>query len=238
MLYLNVKILISYLHKKNIMYKLFVILFSFVFIAPGFSQTYSVNHFGGINAKPSSSFEGDPFLFNTWKQGEVTLTTDQKFEVGKLNLDASRNVFLYESNDSTYEFTNNIKEVRVYGEDHANNPGSDMIFRTDVNPSAASFVQVFTKGKVIIFCEYSKKVGGENSNNGFVTTARQYELFSNYYSLIGNNATPIKFTSSTLDELTADKKTFVDAYVKANNLKVKKPDDFIKAITFYNSLKN
>ena len=37
----------------------------------------------------------------------------------------------------------------------------------------------------------------------------------------------------TLEELTADKKDEVETYVKENKLKVKKENDFVKAIIFY-----
>jgi hypothetical protein len=220
------------------MRKLFLTLFSFSFYVVSFSQIDSVSHFGGVYTKLNSanSFEGSPLLFNIWKRGEVKLMNDQKFVVEKLNLDASKNTFEYESNDSVYEFTNNIKEVRIYGEDHDAHPELDTIFRTDINPSATNFVHVLIEGKITIFCEYNKKLEGENSINGFVATTAKYELYSNYFAVINKKATPIKFNSSTLDDLTSDKKTEVEAYIKENKLKVKKEPDFLKAINFYNSI--
>lgn len=220
------------------MRKLILILLSFIFPTLGFSQIDSVSHFGGITEKSAlnNNVEGNPLLFDNWKSGQITLTNGQKFELKKINLDASRDVFLYERNDSVFDFADNVNEVRIYGEDHLNNPESDMIFRTDVNPSATNFVQVLTQGKITIYCEYSKKPEGDYSNNGFVTTTRQYELSANYYSLINNTATQIKFNSNTLDDLTSDKKDKVNAFVKENKLKVKKEPDFLKAIKFYNSI--
>jgi hypothetical protein len=111
-----------------------------------------------------------------------------------------------------------------------------MVFRSDINPSAANFVQVIAHGKVTIFCEYSKKPEGENYSNGIVNNTRKYVLRSNYYSIAGNNAIPVKFNSSTLDELTADKKDKVESYIKENKLKVKKEPDFLKVIKYYNSI--
>src|SRR5450432_3248506 len=110
------------------MHKLSLLLLSFGFTISGFSQLDSMTHFGGIIAKSDKDAEGSPLLFDNWKSGEITLTTNQKFSIEKINLDASRDVFVYEKNDSVYEFTDNAKEVKIYGEDH-NNPGSDMIFK-------------------------------------------------------------------------------------------------------------
>jgi len=220
------------------MHKLYLILFLLNFSTLSFSQIDSISHFGGIYTKlnDANSFEGSPLLFNAWKRGEVKLMNNQKFVVEKLNLDASRNTFEYENNDSVYEFTDNIKEVRIYGKDHDAHPELDTIFRTDINPSATNFVQVLTEGKITIFCEYNKKLEGENSMNGFVTTSAKYELYSNFYVVINKIATPIKFSSSTLDDLTSDKKKEVEVFVKENKLKVKKESDFLKAINFYNSM--
>ena len=61
-------------------------------------------------------------------------------------------------------------------------------------------------------------------------------LHTNQFAVIDNKAIPIKFNSSTLEDLTSDKKKEVEAYVKENKLKVKKEPDFLKAINFYNSI--
>lgn len=127
--------------QKFSMHKLYLTLFLLSFSGLGFPQIDSISHFGGIYTKlnDANSFEGSPLLFNTWKHGEVKLMNDQKFVVEKLNLDASRNTFEYENNDSVYEFTDNIKEVRIYGRDHDLHPELDTIFRTDINPLRHKF---------------------------------------------------------------------------------------------------
>ncbi len=179
---------------------------------------------------------GTPLLYDEWKRGEVTLKNGEKYKIEKMNLDASRDRFVYAVNDSLYEFSDNIREMKIYGEDHKNDPSSDMIFRSDINPSAANFVQVLTTGKITIFCEYSKKPEGENYSNGIVNNTRKYVLHKYYYSIVNNKAVPVKLSSSTFDELTSDKKEEVTAFIKTNNLKVKKEPDFLKAITYYNGI--
>ncbi|HEX7458143.1 MAG TPA: hypothetical protein VF301_06895 [Ginsengibacter sp.] len=207
-----------------------------IHLDPATMSTILTDPFRGQDFKISDNMgevEGSPFLFSEWKKGDVTLKNGEKYKIEKINLDASRNQFVYSMNDSLFEFSDNIREIKIYGEDGA---GSDMIFRSDINPIAANFVQVFINGKVTIFCELSKKPEGENYSNGIVNNSRKYILHSNYYSLIDNKSNPVKFSSSTLDDLTSDKKDQVNAFVKANNLKVKKEPDFLKAITFYNTL--
>ena len=195
--------------------------------------------FKGQNFKVSDNtadVEGNPFLFEDWKKGEVTLKNGEKYPIEKINLDASRDQFVYVVNDSLYEFSNNIRIVRIYGENHSTDPSSDMVFRTDINPDAANFVQVLTKGKVIIFCEYIKKPEGENYSNGIVKNTRKYVLHPNYFSIIDGHSVPIKFGSSALADLTSDKKDEVVAFVKTNHLKVKNEPDFLKAVGYYNEI--
>lgn len=218
------------------MHKLTLLILSLRFAVLGYSQLDSMTHFGGIVAKSDKEAEGSPLLFDDWKRGEIILTNNQKIPIEKINLDASRDVFVYEKNGSVYEFTDNAKEIKIYGEEPNTNPDSDMIFKPYINPSTANFVRVLTEGKITIFCEYDKKPEGEYSSNGFVTTTRKYELYSNYYSLVNKKAMLIKFTSSTLEDLTSDKKDKMAAFIKENKLKVKKEPDFLKAIKFYNSI--
>jgi hypothetical protein len=247
---------------KNFMHRIISAILLTGFISPAFSQTIIrptgatngtlpiqlnpatmsnilTDPFRGQGFKISNNMgdvEGTPFLFKEWKNGDVTLKNGEKYKIEKMNLDASRDQFVYTINDSLFEFSDNIREIRIYGDDHKNDPGSDMIFRSDINSMAANFVQVLTMGKITIFCENSKKPEGENYTNGIVTNTRKYVLHSNYYSLVDNKAVPIKFSSSTLDNLTSDKKKQVEVFIKENKLKVKKESDFLKAINFYNSI--
>jgi hypothetical protein len=197
---------------------------------PFSGQNFSINDRMG-------SVEGNPLLFTDWKSGEVTLN-NEKYYVEKMNLDASSDKFIYYKNDTMFEFFDDIKEIRIFGENHVSDPSSDLIFRNDINPAAANFVQVLTKGKIIIYCEYSKKPEGENYTNGIVNSTRKYVLHSTQFALVDKKTIPIKYNSSTLDDLTSDKKKQVEAFIKENKLKVKKEPDFLKAIDFYNSTGN
>ena len=180
--------------------------------------------------------DGSPLMFDEWKKGEVTLKNGEKYLIDKMNLDASRNQFVYLVNDSLYEFSDNIRLVKIFGEDHQSNNTSDKVFRNDINPVAANFVEVLTKGKVTIFCEYNKKPEGENYSNGIVNNTRKYVLHAYYYSVMDDKVIPVKFNSSTFDDLITDKNNQVNNFIKSNNLKIKKELDFLKAIAYYNSI--
>jgi hypothetical protein len=103
-------------------------------------------------------------------------------------------------------------------------------------PGQSNFVQVLTKGKITVLRQFSKKPEGENYSNGVVTETRKYVLRSQDVAMVKNKITPLTYGSSTLKELTSDKITDVDSYVKSHRLKPKKADDFLEVINYYNSL--
>ena len=225
------------------MLKLILTMFSFSIISltfsqPGMSPNVLQAPFQGqqFTAKADNDVEGNPLVFDNWKKGEVTLKDGEKYPIEKINLDAQRHIFLYAVSDSIYEFDDNVREVRIYDNGNAENPNSVMVFRNNIDPQSDNFVELLDTGKITIFQEYEKKPEGENYSNGIVNNTRKYTLHTTQYALINKVATPIKFNSSTLGNLTSDKKKQVEAFVKENKLKVKKESDFLKAIDYYNSM--
>jgi hypothetical protein len=229
------------------MIKLVLTLLSSVVVSMAFSQAGAFSSPAGYTAgesfgnraykeKADNSVEGNPMLFDDWRAGEVILKNDEKYVLGKINMDASADKFLYSKNDTVFEFSDNVKEIKIYSQDHSDNAASDMVFRNDIFPTAGDFVQVLAAGKITIYQEYDKKPEGENYSNGIVNNSRKYVLHTTQSALVNKKIVPVKFSSSTLDELTSDKKDQVEAYVKENKLKPKKEDDFLKAINYYNSI--
>ncbi|HEY2721339.1 MAG TPA: hypothetical protein VGI82_06425 [Chitinophagaceae bacterium] len=192
--------------------------------------------FQGDKFKVKTDFdvEGSPLVFDDWKPGEVTLTTGEVFHVDKVNFDGSTSAFIYSKKDTTYQFQDNVRQVRIFNS--AYDTASAMVFRNDMLPQQSGFVQVLTKGKITILRKISKSPEGENYSNGIVNNSRKYVLHNEDVAVVDGKVVPFKYNSSDLEELTSDKKTQVVSYVKSNNLKPKKEDDFLKSINFYNSI--
>ena len=227
------------------MHKLLFTLFFFGFVTLAFAQaqtpmsaTVLETPFQGLNVtvKADNAVEGSPLLFDNWKRGEVTLDNGETFPVDKINFDAQHNLFLYSVHDTVYEFLTIVKEIKIFDYSDAESPNHVMIFKHNVDPESDNFVQVLDTGKVTIFQTFSKKPEGENYSNGIVNNTRKYALHTTLYALVNKVAMPIKYSASALDDLTADKRKEVEAFVKENKLKVKREPDFLKAIDFYNSI--
>jgi len=225
------------------MSKVLFTLFSIFFVTCCFSQ---VNISPNILATPfqgdrftmtsSADVEGTPLLFDNWKTGKIILSNGQVYPLQKLNFDASKLKFIYSIKDTLFEMQDNVTQVRI--DDERGGPGSanEMVFRNDLLPGKTYFVQLLTNGKVSILRQFSKRPEGENYTNGIIKETRKYVLHTSDVILQDGNIIPLTYGSDALTQLTSDKKSEVEKYVKANHLKAKKEDDFLKIINFYNSL--
>ncbi len=226
---------------KLILTSLSLVCVSTVFSQSGFSSAVPYTYgepFANraYKEKADNAVEGNPMLFDDWKRGEVVLKNGEKYSVDKINLNADLHKFLYSQHDTVFEFVDNVKQITIYNNGSSDNFNSVMVFKNNVDPESDNFVELLDTGKITIFQTYEKKPEGENYSNGIVNNSRKYVLHTTQYALINKVATPIKFNSSTLNDLTADKKKQVEDFIKENKLKVKKEPDFLKAINYYNSL--
>lgn len=186
--------------------------------------------------KSDDGIEGNPLLFEDWKSGEVTLNNNEKYNIEKVNLDASNNKFIYYKNDTMYEFFDNIKEIKIYNENHFTDPSSDMVFRSDLKLLTPAFVQVLADGKITIIREYIKKPKGENYSNGIVNNTRKYFLQSTQSAIADNKIIPLIFNSASLEQLTLNRRKEMITYLKENKLNPKKEKDFLMTINYFNSI--
>jgi hypothetical protein len=185
--------------------------------------------------------EGSPFLFEQWKSGTVFFKNGIRVDNLLLKFDAERNMFLYNQNDSLYEFIDELAEVRIYEETGRENDSVFVILfknniPTDNKIRPGEFVQVLCSGKITLLKQYVKKTQGENRNEGYTRSVKQYVLRTTVWAVKNAEVTPIKFSSSSLEELTSDKKIQVDNYIKTNRVNMKSERGFVSAIAYYNSI--
>jgi hypothetical protein len=197
------------------------------------SAPFQGQHF---SVKAENDVEGSPFLFDSWKRASIIMKDGNSFLVPKINFDASRSFFVFNHNDTLYDLGDNVSSVKIYADDITNKDKTEMTFIDNPTGVPGSFVQVLTNGKITILRKFIKRPEGENFSNGIVKSSREYVLHSEDFTFINKKLTPIKYNSSSLEELVADKKSEINSYVKSNNLKPKKQSDFLKTIEYYNSL--
>ena len=182
---------------------------------------------------------GSPFLYDDWKSGSVILSNENKLDNLKLKFDVLHNKFLFNRNDSTYEFADDVKEIRIMDEDEKEG-NKQLIFEKVINANdkilAGTFVQVLSAGKITLLKYISKRIEGENFTNGIITSKKQIVSHNSYWVTVSSKTTPVKLNSHSLEELTSDKKDEMQKFVKAAKLNAKNEKDFALAIAYYNSI--
>jgi len=150
-----------------------------------------------------------------------------------LKFNALNNKFYFNRNDSVYELPDNVTEVRFN-----NTEGGKISFRkitsTDNRMKMIVFVQVLCSGKVPLYKQYTKRIEGDNFNNGIIVTQKKIVAYNSLWTIINNKMVAVKANKHFLEELTADKKEEVNNFVTAKKLNVKNEKDFAAAIERYN----
>lgn len=192
------------------------------------------------NYSKTENVQGDPFLFNNWKIGKVILTNGDEFDNVKLKFDAEQNKFLYNHNDSLYQFTQQVSKIILYDDLHAGDTTFNMVFTTQIDGiddvKLGSFIQILSLGKITLLKYYQKKIEGENKSDGYSASVRQYKLYTNFWLLANTKIMPAKIATGFFDEITSDKRSLLKEYISANKLNVKNERDFIIAIKYYNRI--
>ncbi len=196
-------------------------------------ELFKGQHF---NSNYDATINGTPFMFGDWKNGQVITDNGNKFFVSKINFDASRSVFVFLKNDSLYDVDEKINEIIIYKNDQNENKESNMVFQKNILPDLKNFIQVLVQGNITIVRKFNKQVEGENYTNGIVTNKKEYVLHFEDYAIVNNKLVSFNYNNNGLNDLVGNKASAINAYVKLNNLKLKKQSDFLKSIEYYNSL--
>ncbi len=187
----------------------------------------------------NQSYSGSQFLFDEWKAGVVILNTGIEYKNVMLKFDAVNNKFYFNRNDSIFELPEDAAEVNIKSENEIDN---DITFRRIMNGNnklqKGMFVQVLSDGKISLFKLYCKRIEGENTNNGIFKTEKTVVQHNSLWAAFDDKIIAVRLNPKSLEELTPDKLTAIQNYVKTKKLNLKNESDFASAIEFYNTYKN
>ena len=233
-----------------------LLLISFLFLVSlSFSQTSSVEA-GGSQAMENyaqlasgngASFgnsmmfynakryiDGTVHLFESWNNTAVIHTiSDEKFLVKRVNLNLKRNSFEAKMNDSDsiFSFTfNNIKKIVINNKIYKNfyydddNRVYEMLYDTDEYK--------FMKGFEV------KLISG--SANPMVNRPNdRYVRGEEYFMMLNGSISPTKLKRKSIFRLLKLDKSAtskMDMFIESNSLSLKKVDDIIKILEYYNNI--
>ena len=183
---------------------------------------------------PKRQIDGKFHLFEDWSNtGVIHTLSDDKFLVKRINLNIKRNSFEAKMNesDSIFSFTfNNIKKIVVNNKTYKNyyydddNRVYEMLYESDDYKFMKGFEVTLITGSVnpLVNRPNDKYVRGED-----------------YFIMINGTISQVKlkkksiFKTLKLDKLNSSN---LDKFVDSNSLSLKKVEDVVKLLEYYNSI--
>lgn len=186
-----------------------------------------------VKAKVYTEVEGFPYLLNdAWNSASVTLSDGTVFKSVPVKYDLIEEKLYYKGkSEETMEFVSPVKSFVFDATNKLYRNGYTAITEYPAN----SFFEVLADGKTQLLKKTFKKIA-ENKIYGSATITKSFIENVKYYLFINGAAVPIKGDKKAVLVALANKQTELEAYIKQNNLNLKKDDDFAKLITYYNTL--
>lgn len=183
-----------------------------------------------------TDIKGSPFLFDNWMNGELIFKNDSRVKDVQLKFDSYSNKFIINKNDTAYQVSPAIKEIRFY-------PSGDTLnaivfkngFSINDNIRTGTYVQVLSGGKMTLL-KYSKKDMEEYTEYGDATKYKRFTERTQYFIYSGNAFKTVSLSKKNLQDIVSDKWTEVSQYMSQHSLSGKDEKSWKQAIDYYNTL--
>jgi hypothetical protein len=204
------------------------------------SQAQYMQDINGV-AMPTKIYtnvDGSPYLIDNWVKGSVKLANGKTYKDVLLKYDmVDGQLYFQHKPEETLTFVDPVKEFKLsYIE-------SDMqqlkLFRNGY-PSIAggnekSFYEVLSDGTIQLLKHDAKSISEYKEYNS-ATVTKKFDDNIKYYLYNNNKLVAIKPDKKSILAAIPNKQPELDAYIKTNNLNLKKDEDLAKLIIYYNSL--
>jgi hypothetical protein len=190
-------------------------------------KVLSVSKYGGIS--------GNPFLYDQWMTGEVTLKQG-KYTNLELKYDAFSNMLYFNKNGEMFEFQDEVISFLLMP--NKKEESKQQLFVKGLGSGdfgKNQFVQVLYNGTMgfykltIVFVSEMNKI-----NEGVVKTFQKSER---YYFKVNDRLEMIRFNKKDILDFFADRSAAVEKYATAAGLSFKKEMDIVKMLEFHQTLK-
>lgn len=206
------------------------------------NKTLSFNVFdqsGKAFVNPSPEVAGYPFLSNDWKYGTVIIMDNRKFDSVRirLNIYSQQVHFLSRDNLEVAVDKGYIREILLPAATPGGGAKIDFengfpaVDVQDVN----NFYQVLVRGKISLLLSIRKIIATEKDEMSG-EERKEYKTYQDYYAFNGKTMERIRKDKNFMENLLADQKDKVDAFVTANKLKLKSMEEIQRLIEYYNTL--
>jgi len=234
------------------MKKLMIVLVSFTLtMGYGYAQAVDANN-NALNAlatygpdganigassivrNPPRPIDGTVYLFDTWNNNAIVVTTDEKpIRINStINFNAKRNAFEAKTEDKetifTFDFTNIDRFVvnkRIFKNIYSPVDGSYRVFEV-----------IAETNDFEIYKDYKIDIREGNPNPLLARANDKYIMRDSYYVKKGKSFKKLKLKKSEILKAAGSKSSVVEQYAKDNNLNFKNERDLQKIVSYYRTL--
>lgn len=176
---------------------------------------------------------GSPYLFKDWVSGEIRIGSSKLKNV-LLKYDEVEDIVLINENGEIKHFTNPVNEFRIL-----ENVNSPRIFRAAFLPlgdlNLKTFYEVLVDGRMKFLRKNIKVISENKEYSGNISKSIAQDV--KYFLVDGNNQPiAIKLDQKSIIPFLATHDQEVNHYIQTNKLNLKKVEDVIKLIDYYNSI--
>jgi len=183
--------------------------------------------------------EGSPYLPNEWADGEINFTNNSRLEKIPVRFNVQGNYLEVKMKNNIYQA--DLGYVTNFSYLDPSSHEKWFFKRVIIDKTNNTFMRIILEGGITLGAYYSVRViKGTKQESGYdvISHAKDKLNMVAIYYLITTKEPPIKLPRTKkgfVKRLPTHSKE-VEGYINRNNLDIRKDEDLIKAISFYNSL--
>jgi len=228
--------------KKKIFYVVVLILcFNFTFGQNGVGNDFLFQETNGGLKVPNLPVkkgvtQGSYYLVDEWRNGNITLTTDQIIENYPIKVNIKdKNIEIKTDDDIKLLELSSVSSV-----EWSNNGNTETFINaaTSLNNTDLGFAQIFYDGNVKLFSKPTLVLLPANYNAALAsgTNNDKYTIEQKLFIFKNENLISVRNSKSSIIKALSDKETEIKSYIKENNINCKETVDLVKVIKYYNEL--
>lgn len=177
---------------------------------------------------------GSPFLFKDWIKGTV-VTPKGIYQNLELKYDAYENILLFKKEDKSLEFQEDVKEFILMSNEMDSNSYQYFIKGIIADGlSAQKYIQVLSKGKIKLYKLNARLMTEVSEINQGIK--KSFTNVTKYYAGAEGHIQQVNLNKKDLLPLFKDKEADVQQFIKEKSLNVKKEEDVVALVNYYNTV--
>lgn len=192
---------------------------------------------GSQNQPVYNDVSGSPFLLRDWSDGVIRFTSGRVATQFKLKFDCIKNTLLLQFNGSSFATESKVKEFVIYTKNGKEK--DSMLFRkgfpaTD-KANEETYYELVSEGKYALLCLHAKHIT-EEQQIASSTIYRRLRDENWYYLLKDGKLIELPPDKTQITEKLVDQSEALRKYISEQQLKFREKSDFIKLVSYYNTL--